>query len=231
MTARTRRRVIFSLVVFALTLPIESVLLQAVSTDAKTAAYEWAASLSTDQLTVAGDQISAFPFLYRRAIMRSASPELRSKFWRWHLTRFINRHPDLSSEAQGLLQAAIELASPENFSAPSAAVRAQMKSVGEQLAAVIGKEDAEEALYRMGPKDGTFSSLEPTSLKLSNWVRKTFTAMAAPFVRDCDCRADWGCELGNCKTDSGCTPDEDWPACGWFWTETCDGLCKSIISM
>jgi len=228
-TARTRRRIVVSLVVLALTLPVESVLLQAVSTDAKTAAFEWAASLSPDELVGIGDQVASFPTLYRRAIMRAATPELRSRFWRKHLNRYINTHPDLSTDALGLLYRAIDLASPENLGSSSPEARAEMKSVGDQLQVLLGKEDAQEALYRLGPRDGTFNSLEPTSLKLSNWVREKFVALAAAMARDCDCRIDWSCDGGGtCKAGTGCTPDEDWPACGWFWNETCDGTCATI---
>ena len=113
MTTRTRRRLIFCVLVAALTLPAESVLLQAVSTATPTdAALQWAAGLSPDSLELAGDQIHAYPFIYRQAIMRAATPERRAQIWRSHIADYAQSHPDLSSDQLAVLQAAMTLASP-----------------------------------------------------------------------------------------------------------------------
>ncbi len=234
MTARTRRRLISCLVVLALTVPVESVLLQAVSTnDARTAAIEWAASLSPDGLSAAADHIQQFPFYLRRGIMKALSPEKRSAVWRAVISGYIDSRPDLPAAAVDLLQGVSDLATPENLSSPSAEARAQIKSIAEQLVAIIGKDETEYALYRLGPRDGTFQSLEPASLKLSNWVRNKLVAIAAAISpRDCDCNVNWGCDGGastQCRANTGCTPDDSWPACGWLWNETCDGSCTVLM--
>jgi hypothetical protein len=223
---------IFCALVVALTLPIESVLLQAVSTsDPKDAARQWAAGLSTDSLDRAADQIRAYPQMYRRAIMRAATPVLRSQVWRGHIGNYLQTHPDLDVATVALLQAAVALASPENLSAPTAEAQAQVRTVGDAIQAALGKEDAEYVLYRLGPRDGTFASLEPTSLILANWVRSKFVALAMS-TRQCDCKVSWGCDgfFTYCKDNTGCPIQEDWPACGWLWNETCDGLCAGVFN-
>jgi hypothetical protein len=233
LTARTRRRLIFSLVLFALTVPVESVLLQAVSTtDAKTAAIDWAASLSQDSLSAAADNIEQYPFVYRLGIMKALSPLGRAFVWRVRITRYILGHSDLTDDTVSLLRQARALATPDNLSNPSADARAQMKSIGDQLVTAIGKDDADQLLYRLGPRDGTFQSLEPTRLKVANWVRDKFVALAADILGDCDCNQDFGGCLGDqtsCRTNTGCAVDDTWPACGWFWTQNCDGKCTTII--
>jgi len=230
-TTRTRRRLLFCCLVVAFTLPVESVLLQAVSTpDVKTAAIEWATSLSPEVFERVSADVANYPLYLRRAIMRAASPQRRSQVWRGHIASYVDTHPDLSASALELLNEASALASPENLSTADAAARARMKSVGDQLKALIGQEDVDNLLYRLGRRDGTFESHEPVSLQLSNWVRAKFTALAASFAADCDCNIGFGCDglFVTCRDNTGCAPDEDWPACGWFWSETCDGVCKSV---
>lgn len=233
MTKRTRRRLIFCALVVALTLPVESVLLQAVSTsDPTEAARQWAVGLSADSLAQAADDIHNYPFMYRRAIMGAAAPELRSRTWRGHIGDYLQTHPDLNGATVGLLQTAIALASPENLSAPTADVQAQVKATGDAIQAALGREDAMYLLYRLGPSEGTFQSHEPTKLKLANWVRGKFTALAAMMTRNCDCSVDWGCDgiFTYCRDKTGCPIQTDWPACGWLWEWPCDGLCTGVFN-
>jgi hypothetical protein len=229
-TKRMRRRLIFCALVVALTLPVESVLLQAVTTtDPNAAALRWASALSPESLEQVADQVEAFPQYMRRAIMTALPADSRSRVWRNHVARYITAHPDLDGSTVALLQAAMALASPENLSAPTADSRAQVRLVGDQIEATIGREDALYLLYRLGPADGTFTSLEPLSLKVSNWVRAEFAALAAG--SNCDCNQSWGCgSLVSCTANSGCAVQDSWPACGWLWDDPCDGLCKTVIT-
>jgi hypothetical protein len=163
--------------------------------------------------------------------MRASSPARRSQIWRAYIIGYVNTHPDLSADALALLRTAIQLASPENLSTPSAAAKAQTAAVGAQLRAVIGKEDADDVLYRLGPRDGSFSSHAPVSHQLSNWVRSKLTAFAAGFAGDCDCNLGWGCDglFATCRDNVSCEVDSSWPACGFLWDSDCDGKCKSIF--
>jgi hypothetical protein len=230
-TAKTRHRLIFGLVVVALTLPAESILIKALSAeDAQQAVTQWASGLPPETLEGAAAQIQSFPFAYRRAIMAALSPERRSQVWRHHIAMYIGDHPELDAAAVAALQAAIDVASPEAFASPTAETRAQVDAVGNQVVALIGRDAAEYVLYRLGPRDGTFASLEPTSERLANFVRGTFVLLAR--TRECDCNMDWGCAgyFVHCQDNTGCPPDNDWPMCGWLWNMVCDGLCYSGIA-
>ena len=83
MTVTTRRRVVLALVTLALAVPVEIVLLQALSTsDSKTAVRSWVTSLDTTTLEAVADDISSYPLLSRREIMRALNTEKRSQVWR-----------------------------------------------------------------------------------------------------------------------------------------------------
>lgn len=227
MTSQTRRRVFVCLVVAALTLPAESILLKALETPTvQGAAKGWVASLSPDDLTGAAGSIQSFPFTYRREIMTALAPGLRSKVWRSHIAAYVQDHPELDSNALALLQAASDLASPDNLAHPTDDSRAQIDIVGSQIKALLGKDTAEYLLYRLGPNDGTFASAVPISQRLANAVRSVFVAVAR--ANDCECNTDWGCSgfLSSCGDGSGCMIRSDWPACGWLWDDPCNGSCK-----
>jgi len=226
-TAKTRRRVLVCVVAMLLTLPIETILLRAISTpDSKQAVREWVAGLSADELDQAASQIESYPFGYRREIVRALSGGKRVAVWQRHIRTYRNSHPGLDVASVELLDAAVALLTPEFFSAPTSAERAQAKAIGDQLTALIGRGEAEYVLYRLGPRDGTFASLEPLSERAANWVRRLVTALAD--AEDCDCSSDWGCGGGaQCRTGTRCTPDESWPAGGGLWNETCDGICAA----
>lgn len=228
MRTPTRRRVVLAVLVVALTLPLESVLLQAVSAaDSKQAAAQWVASLSVDSLAQVANDLQNYPQVYRRAILAALTPDRRSAVVRGFLGQYLANHIDLSDTAVSLINQAIAVASPQNLSAPPATARAQARSIGEQLKATIGTEDAMMLLYQLGPKDGTFASHEPLKLKASNWLRSKLVAVAAMFAADCDCNQDFGgCGIfSSCKSGTSCNPIEPWPACGWLWMDNCDGQC------
>ena len=209
-----------------MTLPAESILLKAVSTASQTdAAAAWAAELSASEIRAAAQHVREYPLAYRRAILRELTGQERSDLWRRHIEEYITAHPELSKEAVVALEAARDAASPEALSAPTAASRGHIAVVASEVENLLGREVAEYLMYRLGPKDGQFASREPITDKLANYVRQAFVAMA--FAEECDCATDFGCTIGLlCKTNLGCTPDDDWPACGWFWNDTCDGLCR-----
>jgi hypothetical protein len=63
-------------------------------------------------------------------------------------------------------------------------------------------------------------------MRFANWVRGVALALADD-QPDCNCNFEFGCDTGaTCRKEGiTCTIDDDWPACGWFWNQTCDGLC------
>jgi hypothetical protein len=214
-------------VAMVLTLPIETVLLRAIATPSSQAGVRaWVSSLSADYLENAAAQIHAYPLIYRKEILRGLGGAARARVWTRHIARYRDNHPGLSPAAGELLDEAVSLLTPEFFSAPTSDQRAQAKRIGDQLVLLIGREEAEFLLYRLGPRDGTFASAEPLAERAVNWVRRMMTAFAN--AEDCDCSSDWGCGMSaTCRTSTSCAPDSSWPACGWLWNETCDGLCST----
>src|SRR5678815_2124817 len=105
MTKSTRRRVLVCGLAVALALPIESILLDAISTpDAREAVQQWAADLGQDRLDRAADQIQAYPLIYRKAIMRALGPNTRAKVWQRHIAAYVDSHPGLDPAAVALLE-------------------------------------------------------------------------------------------------------------------------------
>jgi hypothetical protein len=229
MTQATRRRLLFAAIVLALTIPAETILLRAISTpDYAEAVEAWVSGLSAAELDAAADAVQSYPYQYRREIMRKLKPASRADVWRDHLDTYLQERPNLDPAAVPAIRAAIALASPANFANPTAAVREQIRLVAEQLEQMLGRDEAEYLLYRLGPKDGTFASREPMTQKLANWVRSAMVALARD--GDCDCNPDFGCQgAGICDQGGSCTPDTEWPACGWMWWEDCTGNCRSVM--
>lgn len=218
-------------VVVAITLPAESILLQAVTTDSGQAVTEWVASLSDASVNAAADQVQDYPLAYRKAIMGRLSAKRRSQVWQHHIEMYIDHNPQLDQTTVTALQAALDAASEDAFENPTTATRARVAAAGQQLLTLIGREDTEFLLFRLGPRDGTFASLEPISQKLANYVRHAFVVLAR--VDDCECNVDFGCGgyANHCEGGTGCTPDTSWPMCGWFWNDPCDGECRAGIKM
>ena len=227
MTTRSRRWIVTCVVVLGLTLPLETVLLQAIATpDSKTAVRTYVSRLSSADLLQAADRIQEYPLLYRREIMRALSPDWRAAIWRGHIRMYLAGHPDLRADAVPVLETLALLATPKMFDNPTDADRKQVQLLAEQVKSLIGKDEAEFVLYRLGGKDGTFASAEPLSMRFANYVRGVMIAMAR--AEDCECSTEFGCDAGSdCRGGTGCTIDNDWPACGWFWHSECDGTCRA----
>ena len=228
MTVPTRRRVIACVIAIGLAVPAETILLQALATpDAKQAVHAWATSLSPDELLKAGDAIQSYPVLYRKEIMRASTSARRAEIWRGHIQAYIDANQHLSSDAIPVLQAAMELMTPELFSKGGDKQRKETQLVADQISAILGRGEAEYLFYRLGPRDQEIASIEPLRMRLANYVRDLIVVLAN--AEDCDCSSEWGCDGygGSCRTNATCNSDDDWPSCGWLWNETCNGLCHA----
>jgi hypothetical protein len=223
---KTRRRLFVCLVAVALTLPIESILLRAVSAaDPQKVAADWVTSLSAADVLSASEQVQLYPFAYRREIMRVLSPGQRADVWRKHILRYVDNHPNLDPSTAALLYNAAALATADTFSKPTDEVRSAIGIVAEQTSILLGKGEADYLFYRLGAPDGTFTSAEPIAQKLANYFRNVLVVQARG--GDCDCSTSFGCngQSGGCGGSGSCTRDETWPMCGWFWNDVCDGTC------
>jgi hypothetical protein len=230
MTVKTRRRLLVCLVAIAVLLPVETILLRAISTpDSRQAAQDWAEGLDAPGRERAAVEIRDYPFEYRKEIMRVLPPARRSSVWRDHLQSYLDTHRGLDETVVIAIQAAMDAMSVEAFENPSAAARDRIVIVSEQLSDLLGREEAEYLMYRLGPTDGTFASREPVLERLTNLVRRT---VLQAFSGDCTCATGWGCDgySTHCADGTGCDPDESWPMCGWGWSETCDGQCRGGVA-
>ena len=228
MTQKIRRRLVVCAVLLALTLPLETILLEALSTpDASQAVSDWALNLSSAELNEAAARVQSYPLLYRKEILRLLPADKRAAVWRDHIEKYLSAHPELDASARQLLSEVLALITPETLGNVSAEARSRTQLLAGQLVAVIGKEPTLDLLYRLGPRDGTFASLEPLTMRMANFVRGVMVAMADG-AGDCNCATDFGCDESLiCSSSTGCAPDENWPMCGWLWNDTCDGKCAS----
>lgn len=228
MSTSTRRLVFLTMVVVLLTIPTEVLLLRALAVpDQKQAVREWAMSLPSAELAWEARRIQAYPVIYRKEMLRAASPELRSKVFQAHFDAYLQARPALDVNTVGLVTSLRSMLTPEMFDAPGEARKAELTSMAEQVARLLGEEDAAYLLERLGPADGTFASFEPTAMFLTNKVRGLFVAFAQGF--ECDCEMDRGCYSfgSHCSTTTGCSPSQGWPGCGYAWMEQCLGGCMA----
>lgn len=227
MTSKTRHRLIFSLLVVALTLPAETILLKALQTTTDSAAVEqWASSLSSDELATAAASIESYPSAYRKGIMAQLSPAGRAGVWRAHIDKYIAAHRDLSGSVLDALKAA-QSALTDDVLGPkgTATEQAALKATAVQIESLVGRDEATAIAAELGPKDGTFASLEPLSMKLASFVRHNISLSARNVT--CDCNLSFGCGgyTQYCDNPYNCETYETWPRCGWWWNEACDGNC------
>lgn len=229
MTTRTRRRLFICAIVAALTLPAELVLLRALTVDSATASAQWVESLGESSLTAAADEIQNYPLQYRKEIMRRLSGQQRRDVWVDHIASYRDARPELSSEQVDALNAAIS-AAEATFTTPSDETRAATRVVAERVQELFGADVAEYLMYRLGNKTTLMlASALPWHQKLADSVRDRFVVQADA-AGDCWCNASFGCDilaLTWCDGAVTCTIDNRWPSCGWFWDETCDGVCKT----
>jgi len=228
-TVQTRRRVLVAVVALLLTLPTETILLQALTTPNQTvAAQQFVGSLNNGQLWSAASAVQAYPVAYRRAIMQALSPWARAWVWRAYIAGFIATNPNLDSDTVAALQSAMAMITPTAMSTPASDDdRAKIKAIADQITATLGQDVAMNLLGRLGPADGTFASAEPLTDKLANVVRDLFVLHADS--SNCDCNQGWGCDLSltlMCAGGTGCSVQTSWPACGWLWRDPCDGSCQ-----
>lgn len=228
MTNHTRRRLVLCLVVAALTLPAELILVKALSSTAETSSAQWVASLSETSLAAAAERIEEYPFQYRKDIMGRLSPDKRAKVWTRHIARYRDARPELSTDQVDALNAAIA-AAEATFASPGEATRAATHVVADRVTTLFGAEVADYLLYRLGNRQTVLLvNAAPWHQKLSDLVRERFVVRAGA-AGDCNCNADFGCDLLSmtwCDGNVSCTIDDRWPACGWFWDDPCNGVCK-----
>lgn len=229
MSTHTRRRLLFCVILVALTLPAELVLLRAVTTDTQSAATTWVERLPAASLEAVADNVQQYPFEYRKAVMARLAPARRAEVWAAHIAAYRDARPELSTEQVEALNVAIEAARAVLGHEPtSRAAQQSVQIVAQRIVDLFGADVADDLLYRLGSRQTRLlASAEPWNLKLSRFVREKFVAQAETW--DCHCNVEFGCDvlaLTWCDGAVNCRIDDRWPMCGWFWNEICDGVCK-----
>ena len=239
MTASTRSKLMFTLIIGLIALPAEALLLPVARTpNPSVAALEWAASLDPTELRAAATHIETYPGLYRKAIMGSMSPADRSEAWRAYFTKYAASHT-LSAEQHAVIQEAIDIASPEAFTTPvSAAVKARIGKIFTKSEAVLGKAVATELFITLGPKEPIGASPLSFAQRVADRLRSWRVVSAAPGKDEdpvqCNCNMDIDtCDVLpdpwlKCSELYTCEFDLDWPMCGPLWCWACTGWCKII---
>ena len=238
MTASTRSKLMFSVIIGLIALPAEALLLPVARTpNPSVAAVEWAASLDPTELRAAAAHIDTYPGLYRKAIMATLSPVDRSETWRSYFRAYSESHPALTAEQRAVIQEAIDIASPEAFTPPVApALKARIGEIFTKTETVLGKAAATELFVTLGPKEPVGQNPLPLAQRLADSLRSWRVVSAAP--KDdpptCNCNIDIDtCDVLpdpwlKCSELYTCDFDLNWPMCGPLWCWACTGWCKII---
>lgn len=225
MTTHTRRRLVLAALLVALTLPVEWVLLHAMSTDATTESAQWVETQSQTSLQVAAETLEDYPYEYRREILRRLDTRGRVAAWTGVIVRYRDAHPELSPEQVDILNTAIA-AIGVTLRDPGPKSAAVARFVGMRAEELLGKDVARELLHSAGPRlVRLFSASLPWHLRATDFVRTRLVVHAD--AEACNCNTEFGC-YGNrtCVAGGGgCTVGSAWPACGWLWLEDCNGRC------
>ncbi len=207
-----------------LALPVEGLFLQTVLSQS---VQGWASNLPPQALAAAGAKIEQFPYAYRRAIMGALPPAARAAVWQNHINAYIRNNPGLDSGTVALLQTAAGLLTADLFTDPTPDQRAAVHAVGDQLQTLLGKDQAQYVMFRLGPVDSAATqSAVPLAMRLQDYLSNTLLAQGS---QDCECEVSFGCYdySSHCTSAQACSTVTSWPACGWFWMDPCDGLCAA----
>ena len=239
MTASTRTRLTFCLIVGLLALPVEALLLPVARTpDPAAAAVAWTATLETADLREVAADIDAYPALYRRAIMTALVPEDRATAWRQYFSRELASRPALTEAQTAVLRDAVAIASPEAFAAPMPEdLKARISDLFARANEAFGQQAAAELFVTLGPKQLTRANALPLTQQLADRVRFWRTASARQEEEPetyCNCNIEIDtCDLTwdpwlQCSELFTCEFDLVWPMCGPLWSWACTGWCRVI---
>jgi hypothetical protein len=235
MTASTRTRLLFCLVVGLIALPAEMLLIPVARTPNQiAAAVEWTASLDSAELREAAANIEAYPPVYRKAIMGALTPVDRSNAWRKFFQDYLGANPTLTADQIALVREAMDVASPAAFaSGISAETKQRITDVFTRAEKVLGPNAAKELFVTLGPKQSAKANALPLGQQLADNMRSWRVVSANESV-ECNCNVEIDtCDLMPnpwlaCSELYTCEFDQSWPMCGPLWSWACTGWCKVI---
>ena len=237
MTASTRSRLMFCMVLGLITVPAEALLFPVARTpNPSVAAMDWTASLDPAELRAAASNIDAYPALYRRAIMTALPPADRSTAWREFFREYIGSHPELSTEQVAVMNDAIDVASPDAFTLPlKPELKDRISLVFANAQKVLGAGIANELFVTLGPARLERPNALPFTQRIADSVRSwRVVRAAADDPAECNCNIEMDtCDILpnpwlRCSELYTCEFDLSWPMCGPLWSWACTGWCKII---
>ena len=235
MTASTRSRLLFCLVVGLIALPAEMLLLPVARTpNPITAAVEWTASLDSAELRQAAANIEAYPPVYRKAIMGALTPDDRSTAWRQFFQNYLDANSSLTADQIAVVREAMDVASPAAFGPGiSAETKQRITEAFTRAEKVLGPNAAKELFVTLGPKQSLKANALPLRQQIADNMRSWRVVSAEESV-DCNCNVEIDtCDLMPnpwlaCSELYTCDFDQSWPMCGPLWSWACTGWCKVI---
>jgi len=235
MTASTRSRLLFCLVVGLIALPAEMLLLPVARTpDPIAAAVDWTASLDSAELRDAAANIEAYPPVYRKAIMGALTPDNRSSAWRQFFQNYLEANPSLTADQIAVVREAMDVASPAAFGPGiSPETKQRITDVFTRAEKVLGPNAAKELFVTLGPKQSLKANALPLRQQIADNMRSWRVVSARESV-ECNCNVEIDtCDLMPnpwlaCSELYTCDFDQNWPMCGPLWSWACTGWCKVI---
>ena len=167
-------------------------------------AKEWVAA-NLDELPTTLNAFAEHSITFRRAIFGALDSDVRISLWREHLAAVA--HEFASSEQRLFLErVSRELDGLVLGTAPLS----ELDVLGEQARAILGEDLARRAMGVLGPEP------EPAA------------AVAEAMGPVCSCnRGNSFCPLPYiCSRNSWFPCQQTGSGCGWFWLQSCDGLCR-----
>lgn len=189
-------------------------------------AQEWVGA-HKEGLPSSADDIGAFPITYQREIFSELPAEAKSRVWRAHLAHAL--HLPLSAAQRKLIYEAMAIATPELFARHVALGEEFLRGVEKEFPAQL----RDEIFQRLGPADGSFSTLASARVVAREKLIRVGTALAAPWC-NCSSSSSYCQPLPTSPTRicccsgryGNCIPK---PYCGTLFAFTCDGMCTDPV--
>ena len=186
---------------------------------------EWVESQRAD-LPTSYDELSAFPYTFRVRIFSALSALQRREFFRTHLVRYMEQHPELSDERQQLLAEAVQALGLHGFPTIQESIDRDWITQFRTRAGLVFSPDEVHALFEtLGPTNSSIpSNLTALRVRVNSFLRSVFVVKAQE--QGCICVHNIWCqwnEWGNC--DIGVCDETEF-GCGFFGGGPCIGGCE-----
>lgn len=159
----------------------------------------------------------------RRVYYRRLTNTAKAGLWTFQLQNYLNAHGNLTQEQRAVIREAITRL-PQLFARERGA-DIDIADL-EARARIAFPDDVTTIFFTLGGP-----SIDPAFSALRHEIRAQFFDDGGPIERpECDCATQSSaCHYTESCMAGGCTLDSSWPACGFMWWYTCDGICKNNI--